>query len=106
MPEVVQARCPHCRNLLRIPAAWVSQPMRCKHCGQVFQARDKPLPPERQATAVTTAPPAPPRAAAAAVTAAPPPPRPAGDPFSFDDPADDDAPVLRRSRRPPTRWWI
>src|SRR5262245_66358500 len=41
MTQVVQARCPHCRNLLRIPAEWLDRPMRCKHCRQVFQARDK-----------------------------------------------------------------
>ena len=42
MSQVVQARCPKCKNVLRIPAEWVYQPMRCKHCGQVFQARTPP----------------------------------------------------------------
>src|SRR5438309_1552313 len=41
MPQVVQARCPHCKNMLRIPAEWMSQPMKCKHCQQVFQAKPR-----------------------------------------------------------------
>ena len=42
MADVVLIPCPHCRNNLRIPAAWAEQPMRCKFCQQVFQARSKP----------------------------------------------------------------
>lgn len=41
MPDVVQAKCPYCKNLLRIPALWIEQPMRCKHCRQAFQARKR-----------------------------------------------------------------
>jgi hypothetical protein len=41
MPQVVQARCPHCKNLVRIPREWIHQPMRCKHCRLVFQVRRK-----------------------------------------------------------------
>lgn len=37
--HVVQAQCPSCQNTLRIPANWVSEPMKCKHCGLVFQAK-------------------------------------------------------------------
>lgn len=39
MPQVVQANCPFCKVLLRIPAEWLDRPMRCKHCRQIFQAR-------------------------------------------------------------------
>jgi hypothetical protein len=39
MNQVVQARCPHCKNVLRIPTEWIAQAMRCKHCSQVFQVR-------------------------------------------------------------------
>ena len=48
MAQVVQAKCPHCSNILRIPAEWVHQPMRCKHCHNIFQAVMKapaPAPP-------------------------------------------------------------
>jgi Caspase domain len=54
MPEVVEANCPHCKKLVRIPIEWIHQPMRCKHCRQMFQARQppgdkasKPAPPPR-----------------------------------------------------------
>jgi Caspase domain len=39
MATVVQAVCPQCQRMLRIPADWLNQTMRCKHCGQVIQAR-------------------------------------------------------------------
>ncbi|MBI2804624.1 MAG: caspase family protein [Planctomycetes bacterium] len=39
MSQVVQARCPHCKNVLRIPSAWLTQAMRCKHCQKTFQAK-------------------------------------------------------------------
>jgi hypothetical protein len=39
--RVVQADCPSCKNTLRIPANWLSEPIRCKHCGLVFQAKAK-----------------------------------------------------------------
>jgi hypothetical protein len=44
MTDVVQARCPHCKNVLRIPANWVAQPMRCKFCSNIFQARSSAPP--------------------------------------------------------------
>src|SRR5262249_6206720 len=37
--EVVQATCPGCKNSLRIPANWIGQSMKCKHCGLVFTAQ-------------------------------------------------------------------
>ncbi|MBI1830019.1 MAG: caspase family protein [Planctomycetes bacterium] len=39
MSQVVQAKCPHCQDVLRIPADWVGKAMRCKHCKQTFQAK-------------------------------------------------------------------
>ena len=38
MSQVVQAKCPGCQKVLRIPAEWVQQAIRCKHCGLVLQA--------------------------------------------------------------------
>src|SRR5262245_21567911 len=54
MMQVVQASCPRCRKTLRIPADWIAQPLRCKHCKQIFQGKPRandqfiaapPLPP-------------------------------------------------------------
>jgi uncharacterized caspase-like protein len=39
--SIVQAKCPHCGNVLRIPADWLERPMRCKHCKNTFQAKAK-----------------------------------------------------------------
>src|SRR5439155_25400860 len=41
MTQVVQAKCPGCQRVLRIPADWMQASMRCKHCGLVFQAKPK-----------------------------------------------------------------
>ena len=35
MTQVVQSTCPGCKNLLRIPAVWLKQAVRCKHCGEI-----------------------------------------------------------------------
>lgn len=43
MPEIVQAQCPGCKNILRISPQWLQQPMRCNHCQMVFQARPNSL---------------------------------------------------------------
>src|SRR5947209_4499760 len=40
--SIVEAQCPGCNNVLRIPASWVDQAMRCKCCGRVFQMRQAP----------------------------------------------------------------
>lgn len=74
MTQIVQSSCPHCRQVLRIPAEWLDKPMRCKFCRNIFEARARngatPLP----ANAISAA--ALPRVAApvnrAAVTATPP----------------------------------
>ncbi len=39
MSAVVQATCPGCRNILRIPSDWLAQPIRCKHCQTVLMPR-------------------------------------------------------------------
>ena len=37
MSRLVQSACPGCKKPLRIPSEWLSQMMRCKHCGMVMQ---------------------------------------------------------------------
>src|SRR5262249_39514820 len=39
MAPIVQAECPGCKKVLRIPAEWMHQVIRCKHCGMVASAR-------------------------------------------------------------------
>jgi hypothetical protein len=100
MTQVVQATCPHCHQILRIPAEWLDKAMRCKFCRQVFEARPRngqaPLP----ATAISAAPvarPATPVArAATAITATP--PAAASLVFGHDD-TDTGAPHRPRPRR-------
>jgi hypothetical protein len=38
MTQTAQTRCPGCRTILRVPADWMHQPLRCKHCHSVFRA--------------------------------------------------------------------
>src|ERR1700730_7580698 len=67
MKQVVQAKCPGCRKVLRIPAAWIAQSLRCKHCGMIVQAKGMSAAPHGQPGVV--------------------PPAPANrDPFAFDGP--------------------
>jgi hypothetical protein len=40
--QIVQAACPGCRHVLHIPAAWLGQMLKCKHCGVMFQAKVAP----------------------------------------------------------------
>jgi hypothetical protein len=54
MPEIVHARCPNCKQTLRIPAGWVNAALKCKHCGLMFKAKGE------RAPAIVAAPPAPP----------------------------------------------
>jgi hypothetical protein len=51
MTAVVQAKCPGCQKLLRLPADWLQQAIRCKYCGIVLQARSKSVPVARPAPA-------------------------------------------------------
>ncbi len=111
MSAVVQAICPGCRQVLRIPAEWLGQAFKCKHCGTIIQARQKapeaveavsPAAPRPVAKAVAQ-PVATPVARPAAVTAAPRPAAksaaPSADPFSFDDPSSPAPPPRSRPRR-------
>lgn len=99
MSTVVQATCPGCQKLLRIPADWIQQPIRCKHCGLVMHA--KPPAPSVPAGKQPSARPAKPNY----VTSDPPAfARPAasvgGSPFdALED--EDDSPKRRRRRRNP-----
>src|SRR6266700_6432078 len=96
MSQVVQAKCPFCRNVLRIPADWLAQPMRCKFCQQVIQAKE---PTQSAAAALSAAGanlPAPAESATAVVAG--PPHRVSGDPFSFDD-EPEAAPIAGSRRR-------
>jgi hypothetical protein len=46
MSAVVQATCPGCRQVLRIPADWLGKPIRCKHCGTALHTKQAtPAPP-------------------------------------------------------------
>lgn len=81
MSAVIQATCPGCKKLLRLPADWVNQSIRCKQCGTVVQVKkrsttttpkltstQKSPAPEKAASA--TAAPAPARSAAPVVSEA------------------------------------
>jgi hypothetical protein len=44
--QVLRSACPRCKAVLRIPAAWLNQPLKCRNCGQLFQSRlPQPIPP-------------------------------------------------------------
>jgi hypothetical protein len=114
MPPIVQATCPKCKSLLRIPADWIAQPVRCRHCGQVMQARQPPpaVPPPQAARRAAAPPPlvapapAPVPAVPLAVPVAAPVAMPAGTatPFeSLEQPAV--APLIRPRRRRSRGWW-
>src|SRR5205085_12407987 len=81
MYQVVHAKCPHCKNLLRIPADWLAQPMRCKHCHLIFQAKAKPAGVPAQPPGVSAHTPTPATRGKPSVT--PKPPTKNGAPFDF-----------------------
>jgi hypothetical protein len=56
MNEVVQAKCPGCHTVLRIPAAWLRQAIRCKHCGLVIQTKQAAAAGQAPATRPAAAP--------------------------------------------------
>ena len=114
MSQVVQAKCPHCQNVLRIPAEWVSKSMRCKHCKSTFQAKANsstsanvpiaaPSATAKSAPAVKPVAKAAPVAAVAVAqpAAAAPPPPASGSPFGFDveEPAAPSSSTPRRRGR-------
>jgi hypothetical protein len=103
MSAVVQATCPGCKSVLRIPADWLHQAVRCKQCGTVLQAR-QPAPPQtpapsRKKAPVAKAVPAPVAQPAATSRAAP----ANGSPFG--ELADTGAGAARGRRRRGTPWW-
>src|SRR5262245_46561311 len=83
MAQVVQAKCPQCKNVLRIPGEWLHLPMRCKHCRQIFQARQKP---GGARPAYPVAKPASPPTAIPVGTLAPTRGASPSNPFNFDEP--------------------
>src|SRR5262245_40286090 len=109
MMQIVQARCPYCKNTLRIPGDWLNQPMKCKHCQQIFQTKVKSpeaAPPAMAVAAVSHGRAAAP-AHAASIQAAPPMVAvPAGQqPFGFDPYDDSPALNLRSRRKGGSGWW-
>jgi hypothetical protein len=73
MATVVEAACPGCKRVLRIPAEWMHQAVRCKHCGIVVCARPtavpaSPLPASPHVAAVRAAVPTPPSPSGTAST--------------------------------------
>jgi len=54
MSRIVQSACPGCKKRLRIPAEWLQQSIRCKHCGMVLQVKQHTASPK-----VTSPPPSP-----------------------------------------------
>src|SRR4051812_24761908 len=113
MYQVVQAKCPHCKNILRIPADWLDKPMRCKHCHQTFQARMKPgtVPsgsPAVRSPAVSARTPPPPANKSAQVkpAAGGPPPAGNGAPFEFHPPTKTSPVIALPRKRRRSRWWV
>ncbi len=106
MSQVVQAKCPHCQNVLRIPSEWVDKPMRCKNCRQTFQAKTSSNVAAGAPKAQASVPMAQPAKAKAAPVAQPAmgvpvgvaagPPPAGGTPFGFEA---DDAPTPSIARR-------
>jgi hypothetical protein len=98
MSQVVQATCPRCKSVLRIPADWIGQPIRCKSCNTVLQAKAPPPPPAPQRRVAPPLP-APARPAPVADTSSP---------FAFDEMGDDlvDTSSAPRRRRRRSGSWL
>ncbi len=115
MSQLVQAACPGCKNLLRIPAEWLHQSMRCKHCGMVMHAKQQPT----LARVASVSPPTPahrtppPATRKGQVTPAPAVPLAVpvaqaadGSPFAAFDPTEEETtPRGARRRRKGGSWW-
>src|SRR5262249_54987805 len=87
----------NCQKTLRIPADWLSEPIRCKHCGKSIQTRRKADPNGQKET-----PPPPIRAPATELSSA----EPKELPLKIAEP---DAPIVRvalRYRRSKTPGWL
>jgi hypothetical protein len=39
MPPAIQTTCPGCKKSLRVPARYIDQPVRCRHCGQIIRVK-------------------------------------------------------------------
>ena len=97
--QVVQATCPGCKTVLRIPGDWLRKPIRCKNCGTVMQAREP--------AKVAPNPPSPPRLPTKAPIA-PPKTMPASTAgFDFDDEGTGyDSPPPSRRRKKKSGAWV
>ncbi|MFN4258453.1 MAG: caspase family protein [Gemmataceae bacterium] len=76
MAPIVETRCPGCQATLRIPAEWVAEPLRCKHCGLVSLSKGKGSALAPAAVGPESAPAPEPVVAAADQKTTPPPPPP------------------------------
>jgi hypothetical protein len=106
MAQVVQAVCPGCKTVLRVPADWVGQTIRCKSCGTMMQAKGAAAPdaartpaPKRKSSPAAKA--APGKTPSPATSVAPAPAATASGGFDFAAAvADvDDSPKVRATRR-------
>jgi hypothetical protein len=82
MEATVRATCPQCKNVLRIPAQWMGQAVKCKNCGAMVRTKAK-----ADDAATGTAPAAPvvtPPAPAPTAAAPAPAPQPAKYAFDFE----------------------
>ena len=107
MTQLVQSSCPGCKQLLRIPADWLHQAIRCKHCGMVMQARQPAMPAAPVARPVSPTPlPATRKASVtpAAPLAVPVVPAATGSPFADFASGEETAPRASR-RRKSGGWW-
>ncbi len=103
MTQVVQAHCPKCRSMLRIPVDWIGRPLRCKLCREIFQARSKAELELVQVVGPSAPTPLPPTAVSSARL-----PRPVqGNSFSFNDDVDfSPSPPLRSVRKRGGGWML
>jgi hypothetical protein len=112
MVKVVQSACPKCKRMLRIPARWINQAMRCKHCGLVMEARAKAGPaaatnkPVALPVGVSARTPVPPTRTVqpVAIPVAAAPANPAS-PFALLDAPSPVAPSRQRRPRSRGTWW-
>ena len=103
MSQVVQAKCPHCQNVLRIPEEYLDKAMRCKHCKNTFQAKTKSstakVPVAQPANSVKAGVPvAQAHPATNVVVGMPAPPSSNGNSFGFEE-EDELRPSIAKSRR-------
>ncbi|MBM3981972.1 MAG: hypothetical protein FJ304_17200, partial [Planctomycetes bacterium] len=80
MEATVRATCPQCKNVLRIPAQWMGQAVKCKNCGAMVRTKAKADDAGTAPAAPVVTPPAPAPTAAAPAPA----PQPAKNAFDFE----------------------